>query len=108
MYSDNFIIMLFAFFGFLLGGTVMFLANKISGNKKKRYMKPDKIAKVFDKKQADAVQQTGKEVMLKLDFPSIIKDMERYYTLNRGKKIANRIAVWINWLKKTVQHKGLS
>jgi len=75
--------------------------------KEKSILSGDKDAKIYNARQASAIQDTGKEQMLKLDFKVFIQDLEKYYKLNRGKRIAKRIGVWINWLKAILKRKGI-
>jgi len=108
-FSNNTCLVFGVVYGFII--FVIFdqiLHRIIKAHTEKSILKGDKDAKVYNAQQAKAIQDTGKEQMLKLDFKSLINDMERYYKLNRGKRIANRIGVWINWTKAILKRKEIS
>ena len=57
----------------------------------------DKKAKILSESEKKALKHSNIE-MAKLDFPSLLNDMEIRMKLWKGHKHSVRLGIWINWI----------
>jgi hypothetical protein len=71
----------------------------------KALLRADKQPKILSKGEKAVAMAMG-EAIVKLDFPSLIKDMELKYKMWVGHKHQRHVGIWINWVKCILDKKG--